>query len=138
MRLGGHLALGLGPHPSSHLCGVPVESAGPLMLEPSEIKRWERQLRAMLRAGADNDPEGLATVVELVTQAYKALPFMVELARAEYGYSWADIAAAMPITRQAAHERFAISSACFSPPEGQTQAEFLGQLLALAIKSSEV
>lgn len=81
------------------------------MLEPSEIKRWERQLRAMLRNGADQDPEGLAAVVDLITQAYKALPVMVELHRAEHGYSWADVAGPLGVTRQAAHERFGIKAA---------------------------
>lgn len=84
------------------------------MLEPAEVKRWERLTAAMLRHAAEDDPEALAQVVKVLEDARGKLPEVVNQLR-QYGgesygrttgYSWAEIAAPLGITRQSAQQRF--------------------------------
>lgn len=79
------------------------------MLEPATIARYERELRAMLRTAGDEDPEGFAAVHQLLIQATNALPVAAELNRRQHGYSWADLARALGVTRQAAQQRLGTS-----------------------------
>lgn len=84
------------------------------MLEPEEVKRWERLTAAMLRHAAEDDPEALAQVVSVLDNARAKLPEVVAELRGQaahrsdpgYGYSWAEIGAALGISRQAASQRF--------------------------------
>ena len=76
------------------------------MLEPQELGRWERNMRAMLRHAADQDPEGLAQLVTLLDQTMAQLPEAVQLMRERHGYSWTEIGNALGVTRQSAWERF--------------------------------
>lgn len=85
------------------------------MLEPEEMRRWERMTAAMLRRAADDDPEAFAQVVKVLDQARAELPDVCARVRAAAGpdarrgapfYSWAQIGAALGVTRQAAAQRF--------------------------------
>lgn len=86
------------------------------MLEPAEVKRWERMTDAMLRHAAADDPAAFAQVVAVLDRARASLPNVAD--RLVYGagqvypttretYSWGDIGAALGISRQAARQRFA-------------------------------
>lgn len=75
------------------------------MIEPSEIARWERNLRTMLRKAADEDPEGFAVVDQLLRKAVAALPYAATLTRAQHGYSWADMARGLGEPRSSVHAR---------------------------------
>lgn len=91
------------------------------MFEPDAIKRYQRQLQAMTKAAGDDDPEALAVVVQLLQQAStEGVRQAVEALRTQTGpaggYSWADIARPLGITRQTAHERFGAGRAKPSAP----------------------
>lgn len=98
------------------------------MLEPNTIARYERELRAMLRTAGDEDPEGFAAVHQLLTQAVNALPVAAELTRRQHGYSWADLARALGVTRQAAQQRLGTDkmTGCAA---GEEVTELRGRLL---------
>lgn len=85
------------------------------MLEPAEVKRWERLTDAMLAHAAADDPEAFAQVVRVLERAAAKLPAVAAAlvttgddadVRPLPGYSWADLARALGTTRQAAHKRF--------------------------------
>lgn len=63
----------------------------------------------MLRRAGDEDPEGFATIATLIQQACEGLPLAAELTRARHGYSWAQLAAPMGVSRQAAQQRFHVA-----------------------------
>lgn len=85
------------------------------MIDVEEMKRWKRQLKAMLDTAGRDDPEGFAQVVEMLDDAHSN-----GLARAAQqlrtpktegdmivpGHSWADLARPLDITRQGAQQRF--------------------------------
>lgn len=74
------------------------------MLEPDEVKRWERNARALGRKA--DDAEGLAQVLRLVQQfedeAMTAVSRLLEI-----GYSYAYLATGQGVTRQALQQRHA-------------------------------
>lgn len=74
------------------------------MLEPEEVKRWERNARALGRKA--DDAEGLAQVLALVQtfedEAMRAVTRLLGL-----GYSWAYLAAAQGVSKQALQQRHA-------------------------------
>lgn len=73
-------------------------------MEPEDIKRFQREIRAML-AKASHDAAAFAQVVAIVDGARRELPFAA--ARLiDDGFSWADIGRELKTTRQAAHKRF--------------------------------
>lgn len=85
------------------------------MLEPAEIDRWRRLTDAMLDHAAKDDPEAFAQVVELLDRANGMLPGVAGLLRDAWdgerchaleGYSWAELARPLGITRQACAQRF--------------------------------
>lgn len=85
------------------------------MLEPSEIKRWERLTDAMLNHAATDDPEAFAQVVAVLERAQGKLPEVARSLRTDDGrhhisngggYSWANLARALGISRQAAQQRY--------------------------------
>lgn len=85
------------------------------MLEPAEIKRWERLTDAMLRHAAADDAEAFAQVVEVLDRAAAKLPAVAAILtrtdRAPHPgpgarYSWANLAWALGVTRSAAWQRF--------------------------------
>jgi hypothetical protein len=81
------------------------------MFEPREMDRWRRQLSAMLdHAGAD-DPEGFAQVVGLLDWAQgEGLRSAAATLRQPHGvapgYSWAELARGLRVTRSAVAQRF--------------------------------
>jgi hypothetical protein len=74
------------------------------MLEPDEIKRYERELRAMILRAGDEDPEGFAVIDQLLREATRSMRQAGVLTRRR-GYSWHDLARALGCTRQAAYKR---------------------------------
>lgn len=79
------------------------------MLEPDERRRWQRNMDAILRKIGDQDPEGIAELVQLLDQTIAEVPTYIAHARGRYGYSWTDIGRALGVSRQAARQRFAIT-----------------------------
>ena len=65
-----------------------------------------RVIRAHARRIADGDVEGLTELVDLARELDTATQTAVDGLRS-FGYSWADIAARLCTTRQAAHQRWA-------------------------------
>lgn len=81
------------------------------MFEPREVDRWRRQLAAMLDHAAGDDPEGFAQVVELLDQAHgeglrNAAARLRQPTAVAPGYSWADLARPLGVTRDGAAKRF--------------------------------
>lgn len=75
------------------------------MLEPKDITRYERELRAMLIRASDEDPEGFAAIVELVEAAAAALPLAAQgLKRRDY--PWREIASAMRTWTSSVHRKY--------------------------------
>ena len=64
-----------------------------------------RVIRAHARRIADGDVEGLTELVDLARELDAATQTAVDGLRS-FGYSWADIAARLGTTRQAAHQRW--------------------------------
>lgn len=81
------------------------------MLEPERLTRAQRELRALVREVGSNDPEALAELVGLAEWLrHEGLPAAAgeQVAR---GYSWADVARPLGISRQAAWARFGAAGA---------------------------
>jgi hypothetical protein len=78
------------------------------MMEPEEVKRFERHVRAI--AAAADDPEGLAQALQLQEQLAAAIEVRVVHLREVDGFSWADLARPLGITRQALAQRFTKSA----------------------------
>lgn len=81
------------------------------MFEPSDTQRYRRQVEAMVKAAGRQDPEAFAFIVELLDRARTELvPAACDELRAAKGaapgFSWADIARPLGVTRQTAQERF--------------------------------
>lgn len=83
------------------------------MIDVRDAKRYEREIRAMLRAAGQDDPEGFAEIVRLLDWAVSeglreaAAELRKPQANGVRGYSWAEIAAPLGVTRSAAAQRFA-------------------------------
>lgn len=76
------------------------------MMEPRQISRYQRELRAMVRNVGANDPEAFAELVKLAEWLNReGLPQAAASIR-EQGHSWADIARPLNVTRAAAQQRF--------------------------------
>jgi hypothetical protein len=66
----------------------------------------ERMILAMGRRVASGDIHGLTALARLRSAVDGATKSAVTQLRAEHGYSWADVARPLAITRQSAQERF--------------------------------
>lgn len=75
------------------------------MLEPEQIARYRRELRAMCKA-ATHDPEAFAVVAALIDGASRDLTGAAHVLIAD-GFSWRDIGRALNMTRQGAHRKYA-------------------------------
>lgn len=75
------------------------------MIEPETAARFRRELAAMVRAAGD-DPEAFATVCALFDAVRDQMPQAVVALR-DQGFSYADIARALGVTKQAAQQRYA-------------------------------
>jgi hypothetical protein len=91
------------------------------MFETNTLRYYQRKINALLKAAytdhlgnpekADSlrstaDPETFAAVVKMLDQARLDLPAACQRLREEGGYSWAEIAAPLGVTRDAAYKRF--------------------------------
>jgi hypothetical protein len=65
-----------------------------------------RAIRAAGRRVGDGDVEGLPDLLSLTHELDRALQAAVTGLRDQYGYSWAEIASRLGITRQAAQQRW--------------------------------
>ena len=65
-----------------------------------------RVIRAHGARVANGDVEGLADLLKLQTEVNEALASAVGQLRGRWGYSWADIATRLGMSRQAAHQRW--------------------------------
>jgi hypothetical protein len=77
-----------------------------MVVENDEFAAFTRRIiTAYARRVATGDVEALADMVTLSTHLDEAIAEAVKGLRA-YGYSWADIAARLGVTRQAAQQRW--------------------------------
>ena len=79
------------------------------MFEVSEVSRFERQVRAMVAAA--DDPESCAVVARILGEAQRGMVVSAACLRARTangtrGYSWADLAAPLGVSRQAVAKRY--------------------------------
>ena len=85
------------------------------MLDTRAFDGWRRLTALVLAQAGDDDPAALAQVVKVLDEAYAQLPDVAARLREHRpgpdgidvpGYSWAEIGAALGVSRQAAHKRF--------------------------------
>lgn len=81
------------------------------MLEQSDVKRFTRQLAAMIDRAGQDDPEAFAVIARLLERAAgQGLRQAADELRTQDGpaggYSWADIAGPLGMNKQSAWERF--------------------------------
>jgi len=82
------------------------------MIEPEELRRWERQIATMLRQAATDDPETFAAVAQLLTVAatdglvWSAAGLTSAQADGKAVFSWEDIGRALGVTKQSAWRKF--------------------------------
>jgi hypothetical protein len=86
------------------------------MIETDKIRGWERLTAAIMREAATDDPEAFAQVVRMIDDARSQLHWVAETLRTPGlhsgtgapGYSWAELANALGVTRSAAYQRFRV------------------------------
>lgn len=76
------------------------------MLEPNDVKRYQRELAAMLRRAGDEDPEGFAAIAHLLTSAVDGLGDAARNMRRR-GYSWREISNATGMPTATVHRKWA-------------------------------
>lgn len=76
------------------------------MFEPETVRRYARQIDAMV-ASVD-DPESFAIMRELLDSAEVYLAMAADKLRKDDGYSWADLARPLGVTRDAVAKRYRI------------------------------
>ena len=77
-------------------------------IEAPEYAAFTRRImRALARLAAEGDVEALPEIQAVITEAEEALAAAVRQLHDVQGYSWAEIAARLGMTKQAAHQRFA-------------------------------
>lgn len=81
------------------------------MLEPTDLARYRRETRAMIERAAADDPDSLALVYGVLSDAMASMPIAVGRCMEDTGYSWRDIARAFAIPLTTAYRRFDWSSA---------------------------
>lgn len=85
------------------------------MLDTEFLSGLERLTAAAISRAAKDDPEAFAQVVKVLDSARARLPYAAHMLTRPTtnadgvtvpGYSWAEIAAPLGITRQAAHSKY--------------------------------
>ena len=76
-------------------------------MEPSDIARFTREIKAMGKAGSW-DCESFAQLVALTAQLDEEVRKAAQALNGQ-GFSWAEIAQPLHLTRAAAHKRYAAS-----------------------------
>lgn len=97
------------------------------MIEPKEVQRYQRELRAMLRRIADEDPEGMAVIDQLLQQAAASVPLAVAIGKARQGWAYSELGRGFGTSKQGAQQRF-------SPFSGAALMDADAQLELLASK----
>lgn len=90
-----------------------MRGAHKAMMEPEDVRRFERDINAIGRKV--NDPEAFAQAVHLYGQLEGVLKGAADRLRTVDGFSWTDIGRALGITRQGAQQRWS-----FPPSAGIT------------------
>jgi hypothetical protein len=76
------------------------------MFEPKTLRHFEYELSVMLKAAADQDPEGLAEIEDLLHRTLKeGIPAAAEAQRARHGFSWAHFGRAFGVSAWGAQKR---------------------------------
>lgn len=82
------------------------------MMEPQELRRWERTLERLTKVAGEGDPEQFAAIVKMLDKVMDeglkaaAAALKSDTCNGHRGYSWTDLGDALGTTRQAAHSRF--------------------------------
>jgi hypothetical protein len=79
-----------------------------VMLEAARKTRALRELHALCGEVANNDPDAFAELVAIHTAFTEMVRDTADVLRSE-GYSWADLAEPLGVSRQAAQQRFAVT-----------------------------
>jgi len=79
------------------------------MIEPRDIKRYQRELVAMLLRAGDEDPEGFAQIAQLLQTATQGLDLAANLTKAQHGYSWRQLAAGLGEAPATVHARYQLA-----------------------------
>ena len=95
------------------------------MLEPKDIQRYQRELRAMLRRIADEDPEGMAVIDGLLQQAAAAVPLAVAIGKARQGWAYSELGRGFGTTKQGAQQRFSGQAGAAYVLDAEAQLELL-------------
>ena len=94
------------PEPKNTVKPALTPNRPPRVVENDQYAAFlKRVLRAYARRIADGDIEALTHLTALSDQLDQAIADAVDGLH-HYGYSWADIAARLGTTRQAAHQRY--------------------------------
>jgi len=74
------------------------------MIEPEDVRRFERHINLIIRASGD-DPEAFAVGVRLAAQLQAGLKQSAGTLL-DQGFSWAQIGDALGVRKSSAHERW--------------------------------
>lgn len=76
------------------------------MLEPARRTRTLRELRSIAKEVGSNDPEAFAELVELAREFDELVKDAANELRTSSGYSWADLARPIGVTRSAVQQKY--------------------------------
>lgn len=85
------------------------------MLEPRDIARYERELKAMIRRAAGEDPEGIAVIYRLLESATAAMPAAMFAACDEHDWTYRQLATACRLPLSTLYSRMAHTVLCMEP-----------------------
>lgn len=76
------------------------------MLEPTRISRTMRELRSLCTEVGNDDPEAFAELVAIRATVDSMIREAAAAQRLNGGYSWADLARPLKVTRAAVQQRY--------------------------------
>lgn len=79
------------------------------MLEPTRKSRAVRELRSLCVEVGSNDPDAFAELVEIRATFDAMIAVAADQLRTAGGYSWADLARPLGVTRAAVQKRYGAS-----------------------------
>lgn len=77
-----------------------------MALEPARKSRTVRELRSLANEVGHNDPEAFADLIDVYSQLGEMIADAADALRTDAGYSWADLAAPLGVTRSAVQQRW--------------------------------